>query len=432
MGSKACINETIEETVRSNLCTGCGTCVALCPVSAIEIIKNEYKGIYIPKLDRHKCNQCGICYKVCPGASVDYRELNIEIFGKEPYDKSIGNYLNCYTAHATDCDIRYNSSSGGLVTAVLIYALEQGIIDGALVTRMKKDKPLEPEPFIARTKDEIIEASGSKYCPVAANLALKEILNVDGNYAVVGLPCHLYGIRKAEMVNIKLKKRIVLHLSIFCSGAPNFNATEFLLSRLNLRCEDLKKLEYRGKGWPGSMSIYLKDGKVEVIPYPEYWHGMISPFYPAKCTECIDWFSKLADISFGDAWLQEIKKDDKIGTSAIISRSIWGDDILQQMLASGTIALCPVDANKIYISQSGLAHKKRQLKVRLTILRLFGQKAPDCDYNHLLEPSQKDYFCSLLIYLQYVLASKRSLWLLLEVYSTLIYFGIRLRCKLRR
>jgi coenzyme F420 hydrogenase subunit beta len=46
------------------------------------------------------------------------------------------------------------------------FALEEGIIDGALVTRMKKDRPLEPEPFIARTREEIIEASKSKYCGV--------------------------------------------------------------------------------------------------------------------------------------------------------------------------------------------------------------------------------------------------------------------------
>ena len=35
---------------------------------------------------------------------------------------------------------------------------------------MKKDNPLEPEPFIARTREEIIEASKSKYCPVPANI----------------------------------------------------------------------------------------------------------------------------------------------------------------------------------------------------------------------------------------------------------------------
>ncbi|MHC1595636.1 MAG: coenzyme F420 hydrogenase/dehydrogenase beta subunit N-terminal domain-containing protein [Candidatus Syntropharchaeales archaeon] len=99
-----------------------------------------------------------MCYKVCPGHEVDFKELNLEIFGKEPDDILIGNYLNCYIDHATDHEIRYNSASGGLVTALLIYMLEEGLIDGALVTRMKANNPLEPEPFIARTREEIIEA----------------------------------------------------------------------------------------------------------------------------------------------------------------------------------------------------------------------------------------------------------------------------------
>ena len=149
--------------------------------------------------------------KVCPGHEVDFKGLNLEIFGKEPEDILIGNYLNCYVGHATDYDIRYNSASGGLVTALLIFALEEGLIDGALVTRMKKDKPLEPEPFIARTREEIIEARGSKYCPVPANVALREILeaNEGERFAVVGLPCHIHGMRRAQRVDARLKERVV-------------------------------------------------------------------------------------------------------------------------------------------------------------------------------------------------------------------------------
>jgi len=226
--------KTIAQVVKDGLCTGCGTCVSLCPEEAIKLIIDEKKGIYISELDEDGCNNCGICYKVCPGHEVDFKGLNLEIFGKEPEDILIGNYLNCYTGHSTDYNIRYNSSSGGLVTALLIFALEEGIIDGALVTRMKRDNPIEPEPFIARTVEEIIEASKSKYCPVPANIALKEILDSkEGEkFAVVGLPCHIHGVRKAEQINKKLKEKIVLHLGIFCNHVPNFWGTKLLLQRL--------------------------------------------------------------------------------------------------------------------------------------------------------------------------------------------------------
>lgn len=207
----------VEKVYKEGMCTGCGTCAGICPTNAIEMVIDKKKGIYKPLIDIEKCTKCGLCYKVCPGHSVDFKELNEFVFGKQPENILLGNYINCYAGHSTDYGIRYNSASGGLVTQLLIFAIEEGIIDGALVTRMKKDNPLEPEPFIARTKEEIIEATGSKYCPVPANITLKEILNSKGGekFAVVGLPCHILGIRNVEQINKKLKSKIVLHLGIF-------------------------------------------------------------------------------------------------------------------------------------------------------------------------------------------------------------------------
>lgn len=424
--------ETIKEIVKANLCTGCGTCVAICSFLAIEMVKNDSNGTYIPRLDEQKCKKCGICYLVCPGCSLNLKELNQDIFYREPSDILFGNYLNCYVGYSMDHDIRYNSSSGGLATSVLTYALEQGIIDGALVTRMKKDNPLEPEPFIARTKDEIIEASKSKYCPVPANIALREILKQEGKYAVVGLPCHINGIRKAEVVNKELKKRVVLHLSIFCSGTPNFRATEFLLYRLNLRIEEIKKIEYRGLGWPGNMSLYLKNDKVKVIPYPRYWNGFGYLFFPcSRCTKCIDWFSMLADISIGDAWLPDIKRNDNIGTSTIISRTPQGEDILSQMLRKEIIMLNFIDSDMVYKSQPGFHRKKRQLMTRFTISRSFFKKVPAIDYDILPEPLLTDYLKCFLLYLQSVLASRYELWWLLSILTSFIRFGSILKAKLR-
>jgi len=412
---------TIKEIVKADFCSGCGTCFGLCPFSAIEMKKDCNKGVYLPQLDEQKCRECGICYNVCPGTFIDFKELNEIIFCKQPEDLYFGNYLECYTGYSTTRDIRYNSASGGLVTTILINALEDGIIDGALVTKMKKNCPMEPEPFIARTKDEIIEASKSKYCPVPANIALREILKQAGKYAVVGLPCHIHGIRKAEMINETLKERIVLHISIFCSGTPNFLATEFIIRCLDLHIRDVTKIDYRGRGWPGSMALYLNDD-VELLPYPGYMAGLGNLFLSYRCITCMDWFSKLSDLSFGDAWLLEIKKIDKIGTSTVISRTRRGDDILHQVLKKGEIELTPVGADKIYESQPGFARKKKQLITRLNILNLFGKKmtlSTDCS---LPSPSFRDYLSNYFLFFQRFLASKRNLWWLLDTFRLFLRY----------
>ena len=43
--------KTITEIVEASLCTGCGTCAALCPRSAIKMLKDDSKGVYVPQLD---------------------------------------------------------------------------------------------------------------------------------------------------------------------------------------------------------------------------------------------------------------------------------------------------------------------------------------------------------------------------------------------
>ena len=210
--------KTIEYIVKEGLCTGCGTCAAICPKDAIDMIIEPYKSVYFPQLNDNKCTKCGICVKYCSGKFIDFKSMNKEVFGKEPDDTLIGNFQNCYFGYSSNKDIRYNSASGGFVTHLLIYLLEENIIQGALVTGMNNNKPLEPLPYIARTKEEIISASKSKYCPVPANIALKEIFsaNKDDKFAIVGLPCHIHGVRKLMLNNIEFRNKIFLMFRKLC------------------------------------------------------------------------------------------------------------------------------------------------------------------------------------------------------------------------
>jgi len=413
------IEKTITSVVNDGLCTGCGTCYSLCPNNAIKIeIENKY-GIYLPHLDNERCNGCGICIKACPGHEVDFNALNMKIFRKKPDDTLIGNYINCYFGHSTDYGIQYNCASGGLITQLLIFALDEGIIDGALVTRMKIDKPFEPEPFIARTRDEIIEASKSKYCPVPANIALKKILDNDGRYAVVGLPCHIHGVIKAENINSKLKQRIVMHLGIWCSTTCNFFATDFVLRKHDINKINVNRIEYRGEGWPGGMSVYHLDGKKAFIPLGKYWDINFASFSPSRCRLCCDASAELSDISFGDYRGRNMFLIEKIGQSGIISRTAIGESILNRMLSKQKIEIAKISSHDIAALQ-GYFYSKKYVKARFHLLSLIGKKIPRYT-NKLPNPTIFNYFneivCSSPIS---YFASKWYLWKFLEIY-TFIY-----------
>jgi len=411
----------VEEVYKHGLCTGCGTCVNICPKSAIEIIKDEYKGVYIPQVNKERCNECGLCVIVCPGHSVDFKELNLDIFNKLPKNKLLGNHIACYVGHATDYTIRYNSTSGGLVTALLTFALEEGIIDGALVTRMNIHKPLEPEIFIARSKKDIVSASGSKKCPVPMNSKLNEILNEKGRFAVVGLPCHIHGIRKLEIVRKELRKKIVLHFGLFCGGSVTFLGTKYFLKTQGIKEEDVKRLSYRGMGWPGQMSILLENGEeiiskrlaersfFRLVLYRSAFHY---DFIPNRCLLCPDQTCELSDVSFGDPWLPEYLKKEKVGKSLIISRTEIGEKLLKNALSRGKIRLNGIDINDVLRAQN--YSFKNGVNHRISKLKIFGKAVPHYTLNARVQPS---FFShpDMLLYLPSYISSKRWLWPLLPI-----------------
>lgn len=338
------------------------------------------KGLFIPNVEEKECLDCGICIESCPGQTVDFQSLCFEIFGRQPDDLYIGNYSKCYVGYSKDGQIRYNSSSGGVATQLLITALEKKIIDGALVTKMQKKNPLVPEVFIARTKREIISASGSKYCPVALNIGLKQLLKDNGRFAVIGLPCHIHGIRKAERVLPNLRERIVLRIGLLCSHMVTFNGTHCILKKMGIRKDSVTQLGYRGHGWPGFMSISTKQ-RSRYIPligfWNAYWH-LFSPgfFTPVRCTLCPDQTAELADISVGDAWLPELKHN-KVGESIIITRTAVGDEMLEIATSANAIRTIRVEQCKVKQSQLvNLNFKKKDLGTRFDFFRTIGRAVP--------------------------------------------------------
>ncbi len=365
------------------------------------------KGCYEARLDKDLCTQCGLCHQACPGHGVDFESLNDTLFGDVPEDIALGRYLGCYIGHANDGAIRHDCSSGGLVSSLLIFALEESLIDGALVTRMRADNPLRPEPFIATTREQILSAAGSKYCPVAAGAALDEILNTRGRFAVVGLPCHIQGIRKAEQQIPRLSERIRYRMAIACSLDYSFRGTEHVLGSLGIRPDEVESLQYRGRGWPGSMSIRLKDGTERTLPLAQYFR-QLSPYSLRRCTLCSDMLGELSDLTCGDAWIPDVMRTDEAGSSFVVSRTPGAEELLEAAASKEAVELSELDLRELLASQGNALFKKRKLKARLRVFQWTGRSVPTYKQK-LLEPTREDYINTLKFYAaRYALSRNHS------------------------
>jgi len=378
-------NHNVNTIRDAGLCMGCGTCESVCPVDAIRITKDERKGIYLPIIDSNRCTGCDLCLKVCPGASANIAQLADEFLNGRGKDEKIGRFEICYIGHASSKEIRYNSASGGLVTSLLIYALEKNLIDGALVLGMSETKPLETKPFIATTPSEIIAASGSKYCPSAINTGLRRLLSEDGRFAVVGLPCHIHAIRKWETIDTKLREKIVLHLGLFCANNNTYLGTEYFLRQNRIHPENVREMRYRAEGWPGKIRVVLSDNTVRIIPRATtetkwYRKALFASafhydFMIPRCLLCVDQTNELADISFGDPWLSEYKQSDRIGNSLVIVRNRVAAEFVANAIRDGVILLEETDLAVVKRAQN--YSFKAGVGARIQLRRILRLPVPD-------------------------------------------------------
>lgn len=340
------------------LCHYCGTCIGVCPTGAISATDG------LPRLTG-KCIDCGLCFDGCPGIEFFYPEFNEYLFnGSKPHEE-IGNFRSIYIGHSTDGTIRNKASAGGVVTAILSGLLKRGKITGAVVVGMDKVKPWEPEVKIVNTVDDILGAAQSKYTMIPLNAILREIGNVKGNVALVGLPCHIHGIRKLQKMKCESVEKIKYCIGIFCGYNLDRKATDFLISRLKIKREDIYSLEYRGGGWPGGFLIKTKDGRSHFLK-KDIYNYLELIFTPRRCLLCPDLTNEFADISIGDAWNKFL---DKRGWSTIIIRTQKGEELFDQAVEGGDIKVISSDMSKVEESHAHLiASKKRGFYVRQRLL----------------------------------------------------------------
>ncbi|GAW92818.1 Coenzyme F420 hydrogenase/dehydrogenase, beta subunit C-terminal domain [Calderihabitans maritimus] len=367
--------------VRRGLCTGCGSCVGICPSAALSM--SRVYGEPMP-VCTGVCSSCGLCSRICPGNDVPLLELERHCFGRnrKPALADLGVYRNSYNGYARDDFIRKKGASGGVVTALLVHALETGIIDCAIVAGFNTEKPWLTEAKIAASREEIVDAAQSKYAVVPVNMRIREAVKRGyRRIALVGLPCHIHAVRKMQYYGIPrdISVKIKLTIGLFCASQFYFEGTRHILVEWCGidKMEEIARLEYRGGDWPGHFVVQLRNGETVTVDRHRYVYHMLMPHYKRdRCEMCIDWSSELADIAVGDYWAPQRTGPDYYGTSALLVRSSAGEEVVKSAVEEKVVYLEDLDPDKL-CSSVGFEMKKHGAAYRLAQRQQFGWPTPN-------------------------------------------------------
>jgi coenzyme F420 hydrogenase subunit beta len=342
MERSAC-KELMNQVISQDLCTLCGACVGLCPYLL------AYRGKVVA---RDSCGlEDGQCYQRCPRITFDPNLMSRAIFG-EPYGWSeIGTARKILMAKSTDESIKAKAQYGGVVTALVALALEEKIIDSAVLTR-SKDRILAEGVMVSSPK-AALECAGSTYVATPTLEALNRNIqkNKLAKVGVVGVPCQVMAVAKLKSMdpigeNHGVKP--VLAIGLFCTWALSYDGlAEYLMDIVSPK----RVLKVNIPPPPSNVFEIYTGGEPIRVPLED-----IREFIRPACNTCVDMTAEFADLSVGAAEGVE-------GWNTVIVRSDIGEALLEKAKARRLVEVRDLpESNTEHLKEAALLKKKRALK----------------------------------------------------------------------
>ncbi len=330
--------ELAAAVIDADRCVRCGACVAACPSDSIGVGRDD-----LPLLVK-MCTGCSLCWDFCPRGGLRYEttwrlaapggpgpEAGLPpMLTGDPDDPcgagDLGALLGTASARVRSGQPwrAPGAQDGGVVTAILLAALEAGEIDGAVVARPDPRTPWRAVPFVARTSQDLLKAAGSFYNQTMALAALdlaRAGLEPDARVAVVGTPCEIQGIRALQARTWRRGASrvdaVVLSVALLCT--KSFDYRRLMVEELSARREvDLRRI---GK-------IDITDGRLVVLDAEgqPVVDEPVRSFRGAAlkgCDECADFLGRAADLAVGSVGSPK-------GWSSVLVRSAAGAAALRR------------------------------------------------------------------------------------------------------
>ena len=344
MGQK----ELQKNVVETGLCTNCGACVNLCPYTV------SYKDhtIVIDPCGREE----GRCYAFCPRTPTDLEALRRQYDSKD-LTFELGALKGFYLTRAADPEVRKSSQHGGTVTALVSLALEDGLIDTAILA--EEGEAFLPQGVAVQNVSEVKKRSKSRFV-VSPNLAAfhRAAKGSAGKIGVVATPCQALALAKMRMKPYPSKEsnidKLRLVIGLFCGWALSWRELKALLEkrfgRDTILGLDIPPSKHN------SMEVHTAKGITEISL------DEVTPFVRRSCGYCWDMTAEFSDLSVGSARVPEGWEVAR-GWNQVIVRTPAGQDLLDRARSRGLLEFREMpDGNLERLKKASLNKKRTALQ----------------------------------------------------------------------
>ena len=323
-------SDLIVEVQERGICGKCGGCASFCSAREYNALTLDADGA--PRYaDEDRCLKCGICYLICPQIPV----LDDELRERHGWTAPIGPVRRMASAAAADEAVRAAGTDGGVVTALLVHALEKHIIQAAVVSR--ETDAFGREVLVATTPEEIVGAAGSHYdesrqlheagrqCTTFSPTVreIRDLRQQDiRRIAVVGTPCQIHTLRKMQLLNVLPSDTVTLTIGLFCMESFAFDepVRERLEEVLGARLDEIARLNVKD-----DVIVTTSDGETLHVPF-----YLVDEFARPACFACSDFSNEFADVSCGGLGSPD-------GYTTVLVRSSRGERVYNGARNAGAI-----------------------------------------------------------------------------------------------
>ena len=324
--------------------------MAACPVNVLWPVGEQ------PSLIG-SCALCEICYYQCPTVEFSREDVEMFLFNRtRRSDEPLGVTRAVFVGRAKKEDIQRQAQDGGIVTALLAYAMESKMIDAAVVAGRNSRWTAKPE--VATKYEDLVRNAGTKYTSSPSLLGVRSAVDeyVKSKVAIVGTPCQIRAVRRIQtspMGNLRLARAVTLSIGLFCMESYAYDKLiEAYLASKGIDPTSATRMGIK----KGSFIVWSGENELLHVPLRE-----VDGYVRNSCKQCDDFTAEYADISVGG-----IGCPDRYST--VIARTQKGLDLLKKAEEAGyleTRELIP-DA-KGYIKVVKMAEAKRTRKPISTI-----------------------------------------------------------------